>query len=427
MKIIKKYKILIFLILITIGILIPYKEIYRSLSFENREYIKKIFMSEREILLKSLNINQLVLPDTYLTQIHLEKISIPNSYNTLSSTNKAVGYIDQYQDWIFFVSGTGKISKIKIIDLLDNKNKFTNLDTNFYDLIKENELLLSSSKKIKINHKVSVNDILIVDDKIYISYTAKRENCYFNKIVYAELKLDFLNFVSLFNPNQCIEIQDSFSKFNAQAAGGRILKKGDNIYLTTGTFLNNDLAQNNNSIFGKVLEINIENGDYKIFAKGFRNPQGLTEYKNNLILSEHGPYGGDEINKLVLNQNYGWNIASYGRKYNASYNDEESFFESHQNYQEPLFAFVPSVGLSQIVPSYNFEKKWKDNLILTSLNGRSIFRLSFDKDFNRLVSFERIFIGERIRDIIYLSEEKKFFLVLEESSSIGIISNKKNL
>ena len=96
---------------------------------------------------------------------------------------------------------------------------------------------------------------------------------------------------------------------------------------------------------------------YKIFAKGFRNPQGLTEYKNNLILSEHGPYGGDEINKLILNQNYGWNIASYGRKYNASYNDEESFFESHQNYQEPLFAFVPSVGLSQIVPSYNFEKK----------------------------------------------------------------------
>ena len=130
---------------------------------------------------------------------------------------------------------------------------------------------------------------------------------------------------------------------------------------------------------------------------------------------------------MILNQNYGWNIASYGRKYNASYNDEKSFFESHQNYQEPLFSFVPSVGLSQIVPSYNFEKKWKDNLILTSLNGRSIFRLSFDKDFNRLVSFERIFIGERIRDIIYLSEEKKFFLVLEESSSIGIISNKNNL
>ena len=103
MRIIKKYKILIFLILISIGILIPYKEIYRSLSFENREYIKKIFMSEREILLKSLNINQLVLPDTYLTQIHLEKISIPNSYNTLSSTNKAVGYIDQYQDWIFCI------------------------------------------------------------------------------------------------------------------------------------------------------------------------------------------------------------------------------------------------------------------------------------------------------------------------------------
>ena len=58
-------------------------------------------------------------------------------------------------------------------------------------IYKRKRTITKQFKKIKINHKVSVNDILIVDDKIYISYTAKRENCYFNKIVYAELKLDF--------------------------------------------------------------------------------------------------------------------------------------------------------------------------------------------------------------------------------------------
>jgi hypothetical protein len=426
MKILQKYKIMIVLFtIILLSFLFLFKDIYRSLSYENRNFIKKIFLSEREILLKPLKKNQLTLPNTYFTQIFLEKINIPNSYNTLNSRNKAVGYLEEFDNWVFFISGTGKILKIKTLDLLNKKNSFLKVNSNFNDFIKDNELLLSSSKSIQINHKVSINDILIEDDQFFISYTAKKNDCYYNKIVSANLNSNFLNFMEFFNPNECIKIQIPFSKFNAQAAGGRLLKKDNNMYLTTGTFLNNSLAQNDNSIFGKVLEIKINSGKYKIYAKGLRNPQGLTEYNDNLILTEHGPYGGDEINKLILNKNYGWNVSSYGRKYNATYDDESNFFQNHDNYEEPIFSFVPSVGLSQIIPTYDFEIKWKDNLISTSLNGRSIFRLSFDKNFNRLISYERIFIGERIRDIIYLAKQKKYILVLEESGSIGIISNKK--
>ena len=192
--------------------------------------------------------------------------------------------------------------------------------------------------------------------------------------------------------------------------------------MTTGTFLKNNLAQQDNSIFGKVLEIDINSGDYEIYAKGFRNPQGLIEYQNNLFLTEHGPYGGDEINKLIKNNNYGWNIASYGRKYRAKYEDKY-FFEDHRNFKEPIFSFVPSIGISQIIPAFDFEKRWKNDLLTTSLNGRSIFRLSFDDQKERLISYERIFVGERIRDIIYLSKLKKFLIVFEESASIGIMSN----
>ena len=68
-------------------------------------------------------------------------------------------------------------------------------------------------------------------------------------------------------------------------------------------------------------------------------------------------------------------------------------------------------------------KRWKNDLLTTSLNGRSIFRLSFDDQKERLISYERIFVGERIRDIIYLSKLKKFLIVFEESASIGIMSN----
>ena len=32
-------------------------------------------------------------------------------------------------------------------------------------------------------------------------------------------------------------------------------------------------------------------------------------------MTEHGPRGGDEINKIIYKKNYGWPIASYGEKY----------------------------------------------------------------------------------------------------------------
>ncbi len=419
----KKIK-LIFLFLISILILVFffYKEIYQSLSYEKRNFIKKLFLSERQILLKPLQKNQLTLPNTYFTKINIDKIKLPNIYNTLQSNNKAVGYIDHDNEYIYFVSGAGDFLKINITDLIDKKNNFLKIINNFKEINKENKLLLDSSKKIRINHKVAVNDILIDKENFYVSYTANKGDCYYNKIVFADLRKKELNFKNIFDPTQCIKIEDDFSKFNAQAAGGRLIIKNNKIYLTTGTFLKNDLAQNDNSIFGKVLEIDIKSGDYEIYAKGFRNPQGLIEFQNNLFLTEHGPYGGDEINKLLKNENYGWNVSSYGRKYRAKY-EENYFFEDHTNFKEPIFAFVPSIGVSQLIPAFDFEKRWKNDLLTTSLNGRSIFRLSFDKQKERLISYERIFVGERIRDIIYLPKLKKFLIVFEESASIGVMSN----
>ena len=48
---------------------------------------------------------------------------------------------------------------------------------------------------------------------------------------------------------------------------------------------------------------------------------------------------------------------------------------------------MPSVGLSQIIDvDDNFNKKWKDNLLLTSLKGSSIFRLSMSEDYSKIIS-----------------------------------------
>ena len=57
--------------------------------------------------------------------------------------------------------------------------------------------------------------------------------------------------------------------------------------------------------------------------------------KKNLILStEHGPRGGDEINKIIFNKNYGWPISSYGETYSSIGKKKNNldFKKSHNNY-----------------------------------------------------------------------------------------------
>ena len=71
----------------------------------------------------------------------------------------------------------------------------------------------------------------------------------------------------------------------------------------------------------------------------------------------------------------------------------------------------------------NFSNFWIDNFILSSLWGHSIFRLKFDKNYNKVILNEKIYIGKRIRDISYLEKEKMIILALEEKGEIGIIKN----
>ena len=210
--------------------------------------------------------------------------------------------------------------------------------------------------------------------------------------------------------------------------------------ITTDTDLKGTGAQDPNSSFGKILFIDFETKQPIIYSMGHRTPQGLYVSEEVVLAAEHGPRGGDEINRIVFGGNYGWPISSYGEPYfhQEFYDDENSkneFFykKSHENesYLEPVFAFVPSIGINQIieVPS-KFSYFWRNNFLITSLNGRSVYRANFSNDYLKIISLEKIFIGKRIRDIIYNENSNIFLLALEgkkfaESSdktpSIGIL------
>ena len=162
-----------------------------------------------------------------------------------------------------------------------------------------------------------------------------------------------------------------------------------------------------------------------IFSKGHGNIQGLYVEDNLILSTEHGPRGGDEVNNIKFKNNYGWPLASYGEKY-SSYNSKTYYKKNHyiHGFEEPIYAYVPSIGISEIIRLPNkFSESFQNNFIITSLAQRHLHRIKFDKNFTKIIFDEKIFINERIRDITY---EKKYNLILmafEEKGELGILSN----
>jgi len=101
--------------------------------------------------------------------------------------------------------------------------------------------------------------------------------------------------------------------------GGRMAFGPDGyLYITTGDAETPDLAQDKNSLNGKILRIS---GDGSIppdnpfgnavYSLGHRNPQGLAWDKDGTLWeTEHGPSGSqtgyDEVNIITKGSNYGW-------------------------------------------------------------------------------------------------------------------------
>ncbi|MBS3080169.1 PQQ-dependent sugar dehydrogenase [Candidatus Pacearchaeota archaeon] len=99
--------------------------------------------------------------------------------------------------------------------------------------------------------------------------------------------------------------------------GGRIAFYDNFLYITTGDAGNPELAQDINSLAGKILRLK-EDGSIPIdnpfnspvYSYGHRNSQGLAwDNQGRLWATEHGrssPSGYDELNLIEKRKNYGW-------------------------------------------------------------------------------------------------------------------------
>ncbi len=211
--------------------------------------------------------------------------------------------------------------------------------------------------------------------------------------------------------------------YYAKGAGGKIVASGNKIFFTIGDYsldrinkLPSDVApQNKKMPFGKVNYVDLVDRSFHIYSMGHRNALGLLVLKNGkILLSENGPQGGDEINEIVEGGNYGWPYVSFGTVY-GSFSEYSDSLPSPktQNYEPPMFSFLPSVSPTSMIQLSHFHKKWDDDILLGSLKAMTLFHLKLLN--NHVVFSEPILVGFRIRD---LKQAKSKIIILDDAGAL---------
>ena len=138
--------------------------------------------------------------------------------------------------------------------------------------------------------------------------------------------------------------------------GGRMAFLADGTLLLSvgeGYILRED-AQKKESQLGKLLRMT-EMGEAPtdnpfadapyVYSYGHRNPQGLIvdAPTQTIWMTEHGPKGGDELNKITAGRNYGWPAITYGVDYSGAI---ISPFTEAPGMEQPVTYWVPSIATS---------------------------------------------------------------------------------
>ncbi len=176
--------------------------------------------------------------------------------------------------------------------------------------------------------------------------------------------------------------------------GGRIAFGPDGyLYITTGDAENSHLAQNKNSLNGKILRIKDDGSipsdnpfGNAVYSMGHRNPQGLAWDKDGTLWeTEHGPSGiqtgYDEINIITKGANYGW--------------PEIRGEQTKEGFVSPV---IQSGSKDTWAPSGM--KYWNGSLFFSGLRGEALYEAKISKEnkLNLITHFKQRF--GRIRAVV---------------------------
>jgi len=357
-----------------------------------------------------------------------KKYKTSNLSDTLTLQNKGILKFNSNDFEVYLVPGIYKNNTVKTGGILFNKqnnlivveqDELKKIFFNSHKFLPKIDTLFTGIEPALYNNNGfngGLRKFFKYKDDLFglITLKVKNEGCFFASIV------NFTKRKEVFRAPCIPEFSPENIDFNC--IGGGNVEYKDSLLFALGapSAIGNKiarLAQNMNSPYGKVLIFSkqqlldgiVSKFNYKIFTSGHRSIQGMVNLKNDIFAVEHGPMGGDEINFINYNNNYGWPLISLG----LNYEHKNLYLPAgpSKKFTLPLFSFIPSVATSDITnaPSIISNRYSPfDVLLVSSLRGQSIYIVLLEKKSHRIVSVETINVNMRIRQFTYDNNGKLY-------------------
>ncbi|MEO1035420.1 MAG: PQQ-dependent sugar dehydrogenase [Pseudomonadota bacterium] len=163
--------------------------------------------------------------------------------------------------------------------------------------------------------------------------------------------------------------------------GGRLEFVDEYLFVTIGDRSRRDRSQDRANHTGSIVRLHddgrvpadnpfVGEKDVRpeIWSYGHRNPQGLVwdPATETLWSHEHGPRGGDELNRIERGSNYGWPVTSWGFEYDGG--PIGMGIVAKENVTAPTWVWTPSIGPSGLLVYRGSEfPEWQGNLLVGSM------------------------------------------------------------
>jgi aldose sugar dehydrogenase len=214
--------------------------------------------------------------------------------------------------------------------------------------------------------------------------------------------------------------------------GSRLVFADGYLYMTMGERGQRDLAQQLNNDLGKILRFHPDGSiptdnpfartagaRPAIYSLGHRNPQGLARHPvtGELWVTEHGPQGGDELNRVRPGGNYGWPVITYGEEYGGGKIGEGT---AKAGMEQPVYYYVPSIATAGL--SFYQGRQfpgWNGDAFIAALRAFHLNRLEFGS--SGKVTEHRMLseLNVRLRDVKQ-GPDDNLYLLTEQGSLIRL-------
>ncbi|WP_010142424.1 PQQ-dependent sugar dehydrogenase [Oceanicola sp. S124] len=215
--------------------------------------------------------------------------------------------------------------------------------------------------------------------------------------------------------------------------GSRLVFDRDGaLFVTTGERSNPEprqLAQDPATHLGKVLRIaplggpaqgnpRPEGAVPELWSLGHRNIQGAALAPDGRLWTvEHGPRGGDELNRPEAGLNYGWPVITYGQDYSGRPIGEGR--TEAPGMEQPVYYWDPVIAPSGMA-FYDgaMFPGWRGSVLIGGLAGQALVRLTLED--GRVTGEARYLQGQgRIRDVAVASDGA--VMVLTDSGNGALV------